>query len=159
MAKSSDLTTPSKQTSPPEICTLVEKFAESREKYRRPGYDETQLCQDFPDPCFVPLARGRYNRDGIYEKNRDVILERVLRVEKSVKSPDDCIRMGPVPKFFAEAKKPAVNIKGEVGPAFQLRRYPWTAELPLSTLTDGEEIAVNDCRVKPDKDDSAARAA
>ncbi|MCI0335184.1 MAG: N-6 DNA methylase [Planctomycetes bacterium] len=142
----------------PEICELIEKFAEHRETYRRPGYNETQLRQDFLDPFFIALGWDIYNRDGIHENYRDVILEHALRVEKSVKAPDYCIRIGPTPKFFVEAKKPAVDIKSDVGPAFQLRRYAWTAKLPLSILTDFEEFAVYDCRVKPDKDDSAATA-
>ena len=37
--------------------------------------------------------------------------------------------------------------------AFQLRRYAWSAKLPLSILSDFEELAVYDCRVKPDKSD------
>ena len=66
--------------------------------------------------------------------------------------------MAGTPKFFVEAKKPAVDIKSDVGPAFQLRRYAWTAKLPLSILSDFEEFAVYDCRIKPDKVDSAATA-
>jgi hypothetical protein len=37
-----------------------------------------------------------------------------------------------VRKFFVEAKKPSVDIKGAESPAFQLRRYAWSAKLPLS---------------------------
>lgn len=58
-------------------------------------------------------------------------------------------------KFFVEAKKPSVDIKDDVHPAFQLRRYAWSAKLPLSILTDFEELAVYDCRVKPDRRDKA----
>ena len=61
-------------------------------------------------------------------------------------------------KFFVEAKKPAVNIKDDLGPAYQLRRYAWSAKLPLSILTDFEEFAVYDCRIKPDKTDKASTA-
>jgi hypothetical protein len=49
-----------------------------------------------------------------------------------------------------EAKKPAVDIKYDIYPAFQLRRYAWNKHLPLSILTDFEEFAVYDCRNKPD---------
>ena len=117
MAKISGLTSLEQQAAPPEISALVEKFSEHRETYRRPGYNETQLRQDFLDPFFVALGWDVYNRDGIHENYRDVILEHALRVEKSVKAPDYCIRIGPVPKFFVEAKKPAVDIKSDVGPA------------------------------------------
>ena len=64
--------------------------------------------------------------------------------------------MGGVRKFFVEAKKPAVNIKTDVDPSFQLRRYGWSAKLPLSILTDFEEFVIYDCRTKPKKTDSAA---
>jgi len=43
-------------------------------------------------------------------------------------------------------------------PAFQLRRYAWSAKLPLSILTDFEEFAVYDCLFKPIKTDKASTA-
>lgn len=52
-------------------------------------------------------------------------------------------------KFFLEAKKPFVNIKQAWEPAYQLRRYAWSAKLPISILTDFEELAIYDCRVAP----------
>lgn len=52
-----------------------------------------------------------------------------------------CFRIVGSQKFFVEAKKPSVYIKGDVQPAFQLRRYAWSAKLPLSILTDFEEFA------------------
>jgi hypothetical protein len=39
-----------------------------------------------------------------------------------------------------------------------LRRYAWSAKLPLSILTDFEEFVVYDCRVKPDKSDKPSTA-
>ena len=68
-------------------------------------------------------------------------------------------RIGGLRKFFVEAKKPSVNIKDELEPAFQVRRYGYTAKLPLCILTDFEEFAVYDTRIKPSPSDkpSAAR--
>ena len=63
MAKKRDLTAPHEIDAPAEVCGLVEKFAEHRETYRRPGYNETQLRQDFLDPFFVALGWDVYNRD------------------------------------------------------------------------------------------------
>ena len=40
-------------------------------------------------------------------------------------------------------------------PAYQLRRYAWSAKLPVSILTDFEEFAVYDCRISPAKTDKA----
>ena len=50
-----------------------------------------------------------------------------------------------------DVKKPAVDIKHNVGPACQLRRDGWNAKLALSVLTDFEERAVYDCRATPRK--------
>ena len=52
-----------------------------------------------------------------------------------------------------EAKKPSVNIQTNPEPAFQLRRYGWSAKLPISLLTDFEHLAVYDCRLRPVKTD------
>ncbi|MFV2045189.1 MAG: Eco57I restriction-modification methylase domain-containing protein, partial [Anaerolineales bacterium] len=73
-------------------------------------------------------------------------------------SPDYSFRIGGVRKFFLEAKKPSVDLKEGIGPAYQLRRYAWTAELPISVLTDFEEFAVYDCRVRPKPGDKASVA-
>jgi len=51
-----------------------------------------------------------------------------------------------------------VNIKEDPAAAFQLRRYAWSAKLPLSILTNFEGFAVYDCRVKPHKNDKASTA-
>ena len=67
-------------------------------------------------------------------------------------------RIGGTRKFFIEAKKPSVNLKDDIHPAFQLRRYAWSAKLPLSILTDFEEFAVYDCRIPPKKNDKASTA-
>ncbi|MBA4397494.1 MAG: restriction endonuclease subunit M, partial [Syntrophus sp. (in: bacteria)] len=76
----------------------------------------------------------------------------------ATKAPDYCFRIGGTRKFFVEAKKPSVNIAENIEPAYQLRRYAWSAKLPLSILTDFEEFAAYDCRIKPDKGDKASTA-
>ena len=44
------------------------------------------------------------------------------------------------------------------GPAYQLRRYGWSAKLALSILTDFEELAVYDCTIRPKQSDKASHA-
>ena len=152
MAKKSGLTAERTIAAPNEVRELVEKFTEHRETYRRAGYNEESLRHDFLNPFFEALGWDVANRAGFAEAYRDVILEQGLQVEQSVRAPDYCFRIGGTRKYFVEAKKPAVDIKSDVGLAFQLRRYAWTAKLPLSIVTEFEEFAVYDCRVKPDKD-------
>jgi hypothetical protein len=80
------------------------------------------------------------------------------RVIADVQRYVDCFRIGGTRKFFLEAKKPSVDIKTDAQPAYQLRRYAWSAKLPLSILTDFEEFAVYDCRIEPKLSDKASVA-
>src|ERR1019366_969073 len=98
------------------------------------------------------------NTQGHAEAYKDVIHEDAIKIGASTRAPDYSFRVGSQRKFFLEAKKPSVNVKDAIEPAFQLRRYGWRANLPLSVLTDFEEFAVYDCRQKPDKNDKASKA-
>jgi len=60
--------------------------------------------------------------------------------------------------FFVEAKKPSVAVKDEIQPAYQVRRYGWSAKLPVSIITDFEEFSVYDCTKKPNPTDKASVA-
>ncbi len=145
-------------TSPEEIFKLVERFDRNLDAYRSGHYNETQVRQEFIDPLFITLGWDVYNRGGYAEAYKDVILEDRVRVGEATKAPDYCFRIGGTRKFFLEAKKPSANLKDDISPALQLRRYAWSAKLSLSILTDFEEFAVYDCRMKPIKTDKAFTA-
>ena len=95
-----------------------------------------------------------YQIKGYAEAYKEVIHEDAIS-GGGTKHPITAFRIGGTRKFFVEAKKPAVNINEDISPAYQLRRYAWSAKLPLSILTDFEELAVYDCRVMPDQTDNA----
>lgn len=57
-------------------------------------------------------------------------------------------------KFFAEAKRPSVNIADDRAPAYKIRRYCWSAALPFGLVTDFEGWAIYDCRAIPAPTDS-----
>jgi hypothetical protein len=139
---------------PAELLKLVEQFRENRDVYLSDAFTETSLRRQFIDPMFELLGWDVLNRQGHAEAYKEVVHEDSLKIGGSTKSPDYLFRVGPERKFFVETKKPSVNIKQDVAPAFQLRRYGWSAKLPLSILTDFEEFAVYDCRVRPVKTDS-----
>src|SRR3990172_1870078 len=141
-----------------ELLELVERFNANREAYRSGQYNETQLRREFIDPFFQLLGWDVNNKNGYAEAYKDVIHEDSIKIGGLTKAPDYCFRIGGVRKFFVETKKPSVNLKDDIAPAFQLRRYAWSAKLPLSILTDFEEFAVYDCRVKPSKTDKASTA-
>lgn len=141
---------------PDAILTLLARFERNRETYQANTYNETQLRREFIDPFFAALGWDVDNKQGFAEAYKDVIHEDAIKIGGATKAPDYCFRIGGTRKFFVEAKKPAVNLKDEISPAFQLRRYAWSAKLPLSILTDFEEFAVYDCRVRPVKNDKPA---
>ncbi|MBF0389117.1 MAG: Eco57I restriction-modification methylase domain-containing protein [Desulfamplus sp.] len=143
---------------PDRIKLLVERFHSNIESYKRGIYNETQVRHEFIDPFFQELGWDINNTKGYAEAYKDVIHEDSIKVGGITKAPDYCFRIGGVRKFFLEAKKPAINIKDDVNPAYQLRRYGWSAKLPLSILTDFEEFAVYDCRTKPSKTDKASHS-
>jgi len=143
---------------PKEIVDLVERFESNLESYKSGHYNETQVRREFVDPFFKALGWDIDNEEGFAEAYKDVIHEDAIRIGSTTKAPDYSFRIGGQRKFFLETKKPSVDIKDDIHPAFQLRRYAWTAKLPLSILTDFEELSVYDCRVKPDKADKASQA-
>ncbi|NLO72789.1 MAG: N-6 DNA methylase [candidate division WS1 bacterium] len=132
-----------------QVAELVERFGRNRDQYRSAAYNEATLRTEFLDPFFEALGWDVANRAGYAEAYKDVVREVSVEVEGGRKAPDYCFRIGGQRKFFVEAKKPAINVKGDPGPAYQVRRYAWNAKLPLSLLTDFEELAVYDCSQKP----------
>ncbi len=142
---------------PPLILDLVERFGAHSDAYRSGQYNETQLRREFLDPFFGALGWDVNNAQGYAEAYKDVIHEDAIKVGSATKAPDYCFRTGGARKFFVEAKKPSVNLKEDPSAAYQLRRYAWSAKLPLSILTDFEEFAVYDCRVKPALSDNPSK--
>ena len=143
---------------PGRIKKLIDTFDNNLESYKKGTYNETQLRREFLDPFFEELGWDITNKQGYAEAYKDVIHEDAIKIGGVTKAPDYCFRIGGTRKFFLEAKKPSLNIKDDVHPAYQLRRYAWSAKLPLSILTDFEEFAVYDCRVKPTKTDKASHS-
>jgi type I restriction-modification system DNA methylase subunit len=138
---------------PPVVAALIGIFERNLPSYKSQGYNEANLRQAFVNPFFEALGWDVANKAGHAESYKDVIHEDAIKIGGNTKAPDYCFRIGGTRKFFLEAKKPAVNLKDEISPAYQLRRYAWSAKLPLSILTDFEEFAVYDCRMRPSPSD------
>ena len=141
-----------------QIERLTERFARNLDAYTRVDYKEARARAEFIDPLFEALGWDVRNTRGCAEQYKDVVHEDALKVSGTVQAPDYCFRIGGTRKFFLEAKKPSISVKGDVGPAYQLRRYAWSAKLPLNILTDFEEFAVYDCRQRPRPGDKAGVA-
>jgi len=145
-------------SAPKEVLRLVEQFERNLDSYKSGRYNEAQLRKEFLDPFFKALGWDMDNAAGLAEAYKDVVHEDAIRIGGAVKAPDYCFRIGGTRKFFLEAKKPSVAVGQETSAAYQLRRYAWSAKLPLSILSDFEEFVVYDCRIKPNRPDTAATA-
>ena len=148
-----------KETAFKKIAELVERFDEQYQSYTKSDYNETLTRRDFIDPFFKALGWDTDNESGYAESYREVIHEDKVKVGTATKAPDYSFRLvGGKRLFFVEAKKPSISIKDEITPAYQIRRYGWSAKLPISIITDFEEFAIYDCTKKPLPTDKATVA-
>lgn len=141
-----------------EIAKLCRYFAANRQAFLAPGIKEAHVRQSLIDPLFEALGWDVRNAAMIAPQYREVVPEDSLDVEGQQKAPDYTFRVGSQPKFYAEAKKCGININTDPGPAYQLRRYGWSAKVALSILTDFDELSVYDCSSRPSISDKASNA-
>jgi SAM-dependent methyltransferase len=141
-----------------EIVGLCRYFETNHEAFLAPGVKEAHVRQTLIDPLFEALGWDVRNAAMVAPQYREVILEDSLDVEGHQKAPDYTFRVGTLAKFYVEAKKCGVNIHADPAPAYQLRRYGWSAKVALSILTDFEELGVYDCTLRPRPTDKASHA-
>ena len=145
------------QTAPPIIHRLVETFGQNLDAYHF-SKNETELRREFLDKFFTALGWDVANEKGYDEAGKEVVHEYSVDISGRQKKADYAFRVGRGDKFdfLVEAKKPSVKIESDPDAAFQIRRYGWSAKLPINILTDFEHFAVYDCRTKPNYGDKAS---
>ena len=140
---------------------LVNKFACNHTAYTESHsvYNETQLRVDFLDRFLAALGWDVFNDKQAPQHLREVVHEDTVEIKDSgevlVKKPDYALRLGTERKFFVEAKRPSVPIATSKTSAFQVRRYGWNARLPISVLSNFDQLVIYDCRVRPQAEDDA----
>ena len=145
-----------KTTAPATIYKLVETFEKNLDEYRL-SKNETELRREFLDKFFATLGWDVTNEKSYDEAHKEVIHEFSVEVARQGKKADYAFRTGAEKlDFLVEAKKPSVKVESSQDAAFQLRRYGWSAKLPVNILTDFEHFAVYDCRAKPSYNDKAS---
>jgi hypothetical protein len=143
---------------PEKVLELVERFESDIDKYKSLSYNEEEIKIEFINPLFEALGWDVSNKTNKTASLKEVKFEDSVEVQGRIKNPDFSFRLDRARKFFVEAKKPSVNIEGGINPAFQLRSYAWSANLPVSIVTDFEEFAVYDCRSEPSKLDKPTKS-
>lgn len=143
-----------KNTAPASIQKLVETFEKNLGEYRS-NKNETELRREFLDKFFTALGWDVDNLQGAREAEKEVAHEFSVEIDGQQKKADYAFRIkrdsaiAEKFDFLVEAKKPSVKIETDLDAAFQIRRYGWSARIPINILTDFEHFAVYDCRVKP----------
>ena len=136
---------------PKIVHRLVDRFDTYRKRFSSPGYKEEWIRRDFIDPLFEASGWDIANYKGVPV---DPLYEDPLTGRGSTRARATPSALVAVGSSSLKPRKPSVNLEGGIGPAFQLRRYAWTASLTLYVLTDFEELAIYYCRYRPKKDDS-----
>lgn len=139
-----------------QIHNLVAKFKRDYRKYKdADAFKETDVRTEFINPFFQALG---WDVDNSFcplpMAFKDVVQEQRVRVkggshDENRKAPDYAFRIGGKTAFYVEAKHPRINLDTHKDSAFQVRRYGWSNDLPVSVLTDFEELAIYDTRIQP----------
>jgi Alw26I/Eco31I/Esp3I family type II restriction m6 adenine DNA methyltransferase len=143
---------------PRSVRRQVERFLRDKTFLVSDRYGEADTRKEFIDPMFEALGWDMANAHGYADAYKDVVHEYSLKIGDTHKAPDYSFRVGGNRRFFLEAKRPGVDITKDPGPAYQLRRYAWTAKLPVSALSNFRHIAIYDCTKRPSESDKPAVA-
>lgn len=138
-----------------DLQILVDRFTTNIEFYKdtRNAYNEHSCRIEYIDPLLKLLGWDVANEKGLAPQYREVIAENYsTRSDR----PDYTVTLRGVPKFFVEAKKPAVDITKDAAPAVQTRKYGWNAKHKLAVLTNFEHLAIYDtCHIAHEDDGCA----
>ncbi len=140
-----------------KVQELVERFRSNEGDYLRPTFNETQARTEYITPLLEAFGWDVHNLQRQPLGLREVIEEATVEVseERLSKRPDYELRVARQRKLFVEAKKPSVHIDRDGSSAFQVRRYGYSASLPISILTNFHQLAIYDCQPVPADTDHA----
>lgn len=141
-----------------KLSGLVEKFENNEKFYTSKGFKEASCRQEFIDELLVCLGWDVKNLKGARHDKQEVTIEDNVIINGNVKHPDYTLRYGGLPKFYVEAKQPSIDLQKNPEPALQVRRYAYSSGLPIAVLTDFQELAIYDTRIKTKNSDTAATA-
>jgi adenine-specific DNA-methyltransferase len=135
-----------------KVKQLVKHFKEQEAAYLSPGYQESQVRQDFIDKFFTALAWDVTHEVQKNPYEQEVKIENKVNTSGSQRRADYAFFISPNyrdVKFFVEAKKPSRSLSNP-NDYYQAIRYGWNSKTPIAVLTDFEEFHILDCRFKPD---------
>src|SRR5581483_7605644 len=130
------------------VTALLDDYEAGRHEYISNAYQEVQARQDFIDKFWIALGW-----DVRHEVQHNPY-EQEVKVERTVPGEDDYNRRGRKAdyailrpphfsevRFFIEAKRPGHNLD-TADDYFQIIRYAWPSNCPISVLTNFEQFRV-----------------
>ena len=140
------------------VAKLAGLFRKNEKFYTSKDFVESEVRSKFIDPFLEALKWDVKNEKGARYDKQEVITEDRVVIKGQVKHPDYTLCYGGERKIYIEAKQPSVDIKTNPEPALQVRRYAYTSKMPIAILTDFQELAIYDTRIKPKPNDTASTA-
>ena len=143
-----------------QLKVLIDAFGKGYADYKKGSYSEAQVRIDFLNPLLKCFGWDVDNEARKTQLFREVLQEESIDVEEedkiTKKNPDYTLKQFGQRSLFVEAKKVSIDITTEKAPAFQTRRYGWSANMLFSVLTNFEHLVFYDCTVKPKLEDLAS---
>ncbi|MGO8703262.1 MAG: Eco57I restriction-modification methylase domain-containing protein [Candidatus Brocadiia bacterium] len=142
-----------------QIAVVCAYYKTNRDAFFAQKMKEATVRKDLIDRFLQALGWDVWNEERAAPQFCEVLYEESLDAEGHNKKPDYtfCLRSNK-PHFYAEAKKCSVNINEDPAPALQLRSYGYSSKLPVSLLTNFENVAVYNCTIRPKVKDKPAMA-
>jgi len=135
-----------------QVQKLVQEFEANKGFFLSPEYNESQARIDFIDKFFIAFGWDVNHKIQKNPFQQEVKVERSVATGPSQRRADYAFYVAPNfsdPRLFVEAKKPFAELCSADN-CFQAIRYGWNANVPISVLMDFKELAILDCRYKPD---------
>lgn len=129
---------------------LVNQFSNNESYYNNPAYNEQECRLEFIDKLLQSFGWDVKNDKHLSPLKKEVFVE---KYESNMKRPDYSLTFHGYTKFFVEAKKPSVDLNGDVNPSIQARKYGWNAKHPVVVLTNFKDLFIYDSSVCPKNDD------
>lgn len=133
---------------------LVETFGENLKRMKANNgkdYNETTCRNEYINKLLEILGWDVSNNNHTPPEHRDVFVE-VSSENSGI--PDYSLALDGNPKFYVEAKKPAVDICNSNESALQARRYGWNASHKIVVLTNFEYLIIYNATIVPNEKDS-----
>lgn len=138
-----------------KLQAIIDAFEKDIDNYKsnKVTFNEQMTRQQYLDRFLAILGWDIANPNNLSFSEREVVAE---EYSNRGDRPDYTIRMNGMSLFFIEAKKVNVDIKNEVDPAIQARRYGWNAGHKISILTNFEYLIIYTTFKQPSLTDTSS---